>query len=120
MIEKVVSKSKEYNVKGRIWIEIHKEMLMGEGKVNLLKKTAELGSLRKAADEMKMSYRKAWYSINQMNHASDEPLILLKHGGKHGGIAQITEFGEKIIEKFKSVEKEFAGFLELQTKFMNS
>jgi molybdate transport system regulatory protein len=109
-----------YSVKGRIWVEVHHEALMGAGKVQLLKKTAELGSLRKAASEMNISYRKAWYSLNQMNKTADTPLIILKRGGKHGGTAEITELGELLLGKFEKMEEEFIAFLVAQTKFINS
>ncbi len=114
------SGNKKYKAKGRIWIEINDNTFIGEGKALLLKKTAELGSLRKAANELNMSYRKAWYSLNQMNKTADTPLITLKHGGKQGGIAEISKFGKEVLEKFKKIEKEFCGFLDEQTKSLNT
>lgn len=114
------SENKTYSVKGKIWIEINDETLIGEGKVKLLMKTAELGSLRKAAAETGISYRKAWYSINQMNNAANTPLILLKHGGKEGGIAQLTPFGEKIISQYQKVEEDFTKFINGHSKSINT
>ncbi len=110
----------KYKVKGRIWIEINDKTFIGEGKALLLKKTAELGSLRKAAAEMNISYRKAWYSINHMNKAAEKPVIILKHGGKQGGIAELTEFGEEILTMFEKMENEFLTFLNSKTKEANS
>ena len=109
-----------YEVKGRIWIEFQNRTFIGKGKARLLKKTTELGSLRKAAIEMNISYRKAWYHLNQMNTATDTPLIILKRGGKQGGVAQITEFGKKMLEDFKNLEKEFADFCATKTSIFNS
>ena len=107
-----------YSIKGRIWIEINDETFIGEGKALLLKKTAELGSLRKAASEMNMSYRKAWYSINHMNRAAGEPVITLKHGGRKGGIAEITPFGKKVLEEFDKLDKEFHKFLDRRSRLL--
>lgn len=106
-------------LRGRIWIEVQNKTLLGEGKIRLLKKTAEHGSLRKAAKEMDLSYRKAWYSLNQMNNAAGTPLIVLKRGGRQGGIAQITPYGREIIEKFEIAEEEFIAFLDAQTRCLN-
>jgi len=111
-----MSSQEGYKIKGRIWIEINDETFIGEGKARLLKKTAELGSLRKAAAEMNMSYRKAWYSINHMNKAAGKPVIILKHGGKQGGIAQITPFGEKVLAEFDRLNQYFHDFLDRRTK----
>ncbi|MEN8125799.1 MAG: LysR family transcriptional regulator [Bacteroidota bacterium] len=108
-----------YKIKGRIWIEINNETFIGGGKARLLRKIAELGSLRKAAAEMNLSYRQAWYSLNQMNKAGKEPLIILKRGGKHGGIAQITTFGKLILTQFKKIENDFDKFLDLHNNRFN-
>ncbi len=102
-----------YKIKGRIWIEINNETFIGAGKARLLRKIAELGSLRKAAAEMDLSYRQAWYSVNQMNKAGKEPLIILKRGGKQGGIAQITVFGKLILTQFQKIENDFNKFLDI-------
>ncbi len=106
----------EYKLKGKIWIEINDKTLIGEGKVILIMKTAELGSLRKAAEATGISYRQAWYSVNRMNNVAEFPLIQLKHGGEKGGIAKLTEYGENVILAYKKAEEEFNIFLENQTK----
>lgn len=109
-----------YQLKGRLWIEVGNKIFIGEGKARLLKKTAELGSLRKASVEIGMSYRQAWYSLNQMNKATEKPLISLKRGGKNGGIARITEFGEEILNIFEKSQYEFVRFLQNQTDSLNT
>jgi molybdate transport system regulatory protein len=108
-----------YQIKGKIWIEINDKTLIGEGKVILLMKTAELGSLRKAAEATGISYRQAWYSINRMNNVAEFPLIHLKHGGEKGGIATLTEYGEKVISAYKKAEEEFHKFLNNQSEKLN-
>jgi molybdate transport system regulatory protein len=109
----------EYHLKGRVWIELGNKTVIGEGKATLLKKTAALGSLRKASGAMGMSYRKAWYSINQMNNSAGKPLIILQRGGKKGGIAQLTEFGVAILNGFEKSRNEFEQFLKIQTIILN-
>lgn len=116
----MLDKRNQFKIKGRIWLEINNETFIGEGKARLLGKIVELGSLRKAAAEMNLSYRQAWYSLNQMNKAAQEPLIILKRGGKQGGIAKITKFGQNILNQFKILQKEFSIFIESQNKSINS
>jgi molybdate transport system regulatory protein len=110
----------QYNLKGRIWIEISNKTVIGEGKASLIKKTAELGSLRKAAGALELSYRQAWYSINQANKSAGKPLILLQRGGENGGIAQITDFGKEILNIFEKSQNEFVNFLKNQTIILNT
>ncbi len=107
---------KDFAVKGRIWITSDKEPLIGSGKIELICKIKETGSLRKAAEEMKMGYRKAWFSLNQVNNLADEPLVILKRGGKNGGEAIITDYGEKLIGFYKKLQEDFDGFLKLKSE----
>jgi molybdate transport system regulatory protein len=96
---------------GRIWISVDGVPLIGAGKTELIIKIKELGSLRKAALEMKMSYRKAWYSIDQINKLAGQPVIVLQRGGKNGGEAILTEFGKNLIEKYQNLQSDFDSFL---------
>jgi molybdate transport system regulatory protein len=115
----MVEENSQFQLKGRIWIEIGGETFIGEGKARLLKRTAELGSLRKASLELGISYRQAWYSMNRLNKAGAKPVILLHRGGKDGGKALITEFGEKILFLFEKSQYEFDVFLKNQAFFLN-
>lgn len=110
----------KYMLHGRIWIEIGNNTVIGEGKAALLRKTAELGSLRKASALLKMSYRQAWYSLNQMNKSSGEPLIKLHRGGRNGGTAQITESGKELLSLFERSQREFERFLNEQTLVLDT
>ncbi len=116
----MLDKNSVYQLKGRIWIEINDQTFIGEGKARLLKTTASLGSLRKAAAELNISYRKAWYSLNQMNKASHIPLIILNRGGIHGGIAEITDFGKQVVAVFDRIEQDFNLFLFQQSSMLHS
>ncbi len=108
--------SNKITVRGRVWLDAGENSFLGQGKIELIEKIKELGSLRKAAIEMKMSYQKAWYNIDEINKAAGKPLVILKHGGKGGGIAQITETGEKAILIFKQLQEDFKTFVEEKTK----
>ncbi len=98
-------------LEGRIWLSLEGESFLGSGKSDLVCKIEELGSLRKAAQEMKMSYRKAWYSIKKLNELAGEPIIILQRGGKNGGEAIVTEKGKAVIESFRQLQQEFDLFL---------
>ncbi len=47
-----------YKIKSKIWIESDGKILLGEGRVQLLKAIKETGSLSKAAKKLNMSYKK--------------------------------------------------------------
>lgn len=70
---------------------------LGPGKLQLLQKIDELGSISAAGRAMKMSYRQAWALIDQLNHAFKEPVVHSQTGGKAGGGAHLTDFGKLLL-----------------------
>lgn len=96
---------------GRIWIDTEKGAFLGYGRIELLEKIQDFGSIRKAAAEMKMSYQQAWHLVKQMNEHAAEPLVSLQKGGKNGGLTKVTPFGESTIKKFKEYNKAFQEFM---------
>ena len=103
---------------GRIWLEIQGNNFLGSGRAELLEKIEELGSLRKAAITMGMSYRKAYYAIQSINRLAPSPLVNFTKGGKGGGMAQITPSGKWVTNRFRQFEKDFDEFLIWQSKIV--
>lgn len=101
-----------YVLKGRIWIDAGNETFIGYGRIVLLERINEYGSITKAAKSMCMSYKHAWDLINSMNKKSSKPLVITTTGGKDGGGAKLTEHGEKIIKLFWDLQVNLKEFLE--------
>lgn len=104
--------SKALSINGRIWFETPDGKLLGHGRVELLERIQQSGSLRQAALQMKMSYRQAWDMINYMNEHFGAPVVISHRGGKGGGSAELTEKGLKAIEQFKLFQQKFEEFLK--------
>ena len=100
-----------YHLKGRFWIESPQGTFLGIGRVLLLERIRDYGSISAAARSMQMSYRQAWELVNSMNQHSQEPLVQSATGGKGGGGASLTITGEKAIELFWRVKRDFDAFL---------
>lgn len=79
---------------------------IGPGKVALLEKMRDSGSLSQAARELDMSYRRAWQLLASLNQTFREPLVLTSTGGSGGGGTTLTEFGEAIVAAYRQFEKE--------------
>lgn len=77
---------------------------IGHGKVRLLEAIREHGSISAAGRSMRMSYRRAWMLIDELNRMFVEPLIETKHGGTAGGGAELTAFGQRVVERYRSIE----------------
>jgi molybdate transport system regulatory protein len=82
---------------------------VGPGKIALLERMRDTGSLSQAARELKMSYRRAWQLLESLNHSFREPVVLTSIGGKGGGGTQITELGEALIAAYREIEADVSG-----------
>lgn len=78
---------------------------LGHGKIRLLELIGRLGSISSAAREMKMSYRRAWLLMDEVNSMFREPVIETQLGGRGGGHAKLTEFGARLVALYREVEK---------------
>ncbi len=99
---------------GRIWINTPEGKLVGKGRIELMEKIKQFGSIRQAALAMEMSYRQAWQLIDDMNTKAKTPLVTSSRGGKGGGNAIITAEGEKLIKVYNAFHKKIQKLLQQQ------
>ncbi len=104
----------EYKIKGRIWIEADGNILLGKGRVSLLKAIEATGSLSKAAKSLGMSYKKAWTLIDAVNKYAEQPVTTSNIGGKGGGGATLTPYGKKLIRNFEFIYNNCWDYLDEQ------
>jgi molybdate transport system regulatory protein len=99
----MTSKLKAY---GRFWLSLQGKNFLGRGRVELLQRIAETGSISKAAKEMKMSYKAAWDAVDAMNAAWQSPLV---ESGPTG--SRLTEDAERLIAAFHKAESRHTAFM---------
>ena len=103
-------------LRGRLWIDGPEGTFIGWGRVTLLERIREHGSITKAAKSMEMAYRHAWDLVDSMNRQSKLPFVEMAAGGKGGGGARVTKEGEKAIRLFRKFTADFQVFLEREQK----
>lgn len=104
-------KASHYHLRGRVWIEGPGGTFLGHGRVLLLEKIAELGSISAAARAMEMSYRHAWELVDSMNRESEQPVVAKTTGGKGGGGARLTDTGVEAIALYRETQADFETYL---------
>ena len=87
-----------------IRIDLESGGRIGPGKIALLEAIRETGSITAAAVAMKMSYRRAWLLVDELNKLLSEPVVTTAQGGAMGGGTTLTPVGEKIIALYHSAE----------------
>jgi molybdate transport system regulatory protein len=88
----------------KLRIDFGEERYIGHGRIQLLELIGERGSIAQAAKAMDMSYKRAWYLMDEFSAIFAEPLIERQHGGRGGGAATLTPFGAEIVRQYREME----------------
>src|SRR5208337_3664984 len=90
------------SVKSKVWIEDENgRVVFGTGRLYILQAISRHGSIRAAAQELKMSYRAVWGKIRATEKRLGQSLLYRKTGGLRGGGSELTPFAREIIGKFE-------------------
>lgn len=77
------------------------DIVMGNGRMQILSSILRTGSINKTAKEMKMSYKTVWSKIHSTEANFGRPVV---HADRKTG-TQLTSDGRKLLEKFKQLKK---------------
>jgi molybdate transport system regulatory protein len=91
-----------------IRIDLLPEGRIGPGKITLLERIAEHGSIAAAGRSMAMSYRRAWELVAETAMLLGAPVVEAQTGGRHGGKASLTPLGEELVRRYRAAEAEAA------------
>jgi molybdate transport system regulatory protein len=95
-----------YSIRPRIRITGENDtIVMGPGKADLLDAIGRTGSIRAAAEELEMSYMRAWSLVRTMNAAFRSPLVEKERGGSAQGGAQLTDRGKEVLRLYREMER---------------
>jgi molybdate transport system regulatory protein len=78
---------------------------VGPGKIALLEAVDAEGSISGAGRKLKMSYKRAWDLIEDLNKSFGGPLVSKAPGGSNGGGAQLTDGGRALVKHYRAIEK---------------
>ena len=77
---------------------------IGPGKVALLEEIARSGSISAAGRVLRMSYRRAWELVEDLNRHLGTPVLATASGGTGGGGARLTEAGLTLVAEYRALE----------------
>jgi len=95
----------------KVWLD-NKGKAFGDGPYELLKRVQKTKSLHRAANEMGMSYSKAWRLIHILEERLGFVLLERKAGGKSGGGSKITSMAKGLMEHYEQFQKDVKIALE--------
>src|SRR3982075_3068116 len=84
-------------------------LLIGRERIALLEAVMEHKSITKAAEVTGFSYKTAWDAVNAINNLLPRPAFVTLTGGPHGGGAEVTGEGRRLILAFRRLEEKLGG-----------
>ena len=78
---------------------------VGPGKIALLEEIARHGSISGAGRALRMSYRRAWELVEDLNRHFGTPVVAAVTGGSGGGGARLTEAGAALVAAYRAIEQ---------------
>ncbi len=118
MTNKLPGEKYSEQINARFWLT-ENDTYLGIGRITLLEKIAETGSISGAAKEMKMSYKKAWKIIDDINGIYKTNLVVREQGGKSGGGTHLTQKGQEVVRSFRQLENKLREFLIKESSKIN-
>ena len=81
-------------------LKLQQKLFADPRRISLLKHIALSGSISQGAKDAGISYKSAWDAINEMNKLSEHSLVDRATGGKGGGGAVLTRYGQRLIQLY--------------------
>ncbi|MGC6386177.1 molybdenum-dependent transcriptional regulator [Ewingella sp. S1.OA.A_B6] len=81
-------------------LKLQQKIFADPRRIALLKQIKITGSISQGAKLASISYKSAWDAINEMNQLADQTLVERSTGGKGGGGAILTRYGDRLIQLY--------------------
>src|ERR1700694_3920552 len=81
---------------------------IGPGEIAVLEEIARAGSISAAGRALKMSYRRTWELVEDLNQSLGTPVVETAAGGSGGGGTVLTQAGKAVIERYRAIEVDTA------------
>jgi molybdate transport system regulatory protein len=92
-------------------VELHlrvvkgKARAIGPGKIALLEAIRDTGSISAAARKLRMSYRRAWMLVDDLNRRLARAVVEATPGGRSGGGTTLSPTGHKLVSVYREIER---------------
>jgi len=96
-----VGRRPKLKAKSKIWLELEAQPVFGDGKARILEQVDRAGSLKAAAEALKMSYRGLWGRLREMERRFRVSLVSRRAGGRGGGATRLTPQGRELLRKYR-------------------
>ncbi|GIU41737.1 TOBE domain-containing protein [Shewanella algidipiscicola] len=93
------------DLQAQLTLSIADKAVANPKRIKLLKQIDVTGSISQGAKLAGLSYKAAWDAVNDMNHRLSDAVVVSEKGGKGGGGARLTPFGERLVQVYALTEQ---------------
>jgi molybdate transport system regulatory protein len=86
--------------RAKLWLEDDGKLVLSDYRVRLLSLIEETGSLADAAQELGLSYRRAWGKVREIEENLGLKLVESAAGGSGGGGSHLTTEGRRLVAAY--------------------
>ena len=102
------------DVKIKIYFTDNDKQFMGIGVYWLLAGIKEYGSIRKASEDMHLSYVKALGMLNTLEKKLNKKILNRKKGGDSREGTSLTDAGEKLITLYQEYQEKVKSYADIE------
>lgn len=111
----------DISVSHKIWFNLNKDNktipFIGEMKIELLKEISKTKSIKDAAKNLSLDFKKSWDMIENIHQKIKPHKLVTSSRGRYGG-TKLTFLGNMIIQEFDKVNKQIEKIMEeVNSKF---
>jgi molybdate transport system regulatory protein len=93
-------------IRTKIWLDDdHDKVIFGSGRLLMLETIDRLGSMNRAAKELKMSYRALWGRIKSTEERIGAKILATRPGGGKGQGSVLTPTGRKLLQDYNLLKQ---------------
>jgi len=93
------------DLKALLTLSIADKAVANPKRIALLEQIRATGSISQGAKLAGLSYKAAWDAVNDMNNRLSDAVVVSEKGGKGGGGARLTDFGERLVQVYALTEQ---------------
>ena len=103
-----------------IRVDLASGLRVGPGKIAVLEEIARSGSISGAGRALRMSYRRTWELVEDLNRGLGTPVVATAAGGSGGGGASLTPAGTAVVACYRAIEAEAGATARKHIDIMNT
>ncbi len=113
--------SNRWELRSKLWLEHDGRPVIGDGRMAMLQSIDRHGSIKLAAQETGISYRRIRGALHEMESVVGSPLVKICRGGRGGGGgAELTSAGHALVKVFKALSSGFQHATEASRQEMHT